>query len=98
MRLYTESLCELWGERCCIVHESLASKIQVEDYYHLLQQEQVLFNQTEIEALSILHQHQHRLHCLSADTLRGVAYKLLSKLGVDGSITPFHNDINRTQQ
>ena len=50
MRLCMESLHELWMERCRIVHESLASKIQVEDHHHLLTQVKVFFHQTEIES------------------------------------------------
>ena len=55
MRLCAESLYELWGEKCRVAHESLASKIQVEDHHHLLQQVRVLFNQIEIEVLSVLY-------------------------------------------
>ena len=95
MRSCIDSLHELSVERCRIVHESLASNIQVEDHHHLLQQVRILFNQAEIDASSILHQYEHRLHRLSADTLRGIVHQLLSDLGADGSTTPFHNDINR---
>ena len=95
MRLCIESLHDLWMERCRIVHESLASKILVEDHHHLLTQVQVLFNNTEIESSSVLQQYRHRLHRLPTETLRGVAYQLLSDLNIDSHDTPFHNDIKK---
>ena len=98
MRSCIDSLHELWVERCRIVHESLTSNIRVEDHHHLLQQARILFNQAEIDASIILHQYKHRLHCLPTETLRGIAHQLLSDLGVDGSATPFHNDMNRKRE
>ena len=95
MRLCIESLHDLWMERCRIVHESLASKILVEDHHHLLTQVQVLFNNTEIESSSVLQQYRHHLHRLPTETLRGVAYQLLSDLNIDSYDTPFHNDIKK---
>ena len=97
MWLCIKTLHELWLERCRIVHESLTSKVQIEDHHHLLQQVRVLFNQTDIEISSVLSQYKHRLHRLSTETLRGVAYQLLSELGVDSSNTPFHTDINKNR-
>ena len=89
-----ESLHELWIERCRIVHERLASNAQAKDHQHLLQHVQVLFQQVDVDAPNILHQHKHRLHRLSTEMLRGIAHQLLSDLGVNGTTTPFHNDID----
>ena len=98
MRLCIESLHELWMERCRIVHESLASKIQVEDYHHLLAQMHFLFDQTEIESSSVLQQCMHRLNRLSAETLQGAVYQLLSDLNIDGLNAPFHKDIQKNRK
>ena len=98
MRLCIESPYELQMERCRIVHESLASKIQVEDYHHLLTQVKVLFHRTEIESSSVLHQHGNRMNRLSTETSRGVAYQLLSDLNADGLNTPFCNDVQRNRK
>ena len=56
---------------------------------------QVLFQQADVDALNILYQCKHRLHRLSTEKLRGIVHQLLSNLGVDGTTTPFHNDIDR---
>ena len=90
-----ESLHKLWIERCHVVHESLSSNIQIEDHHHLLQQVRLLFQQADVEVSNVLHQYKHRLHCLSTETLRGIAYQLLSDLGVDSTATPFHTDIDK---
>ena len=74
MFFYTESLHDLWLERYRIVHESMASKIKVEDHHNLLMQVSILFTQVEINELSVLQQYKHRLNSLSTDTLRGIAY------------------------
>ena len=98
IRLCIESLNELWMERYRIVHESLASKVQVEDHHHLLAQVRFLFNQTEIESASVLQQYRHQLNRLSIEILRGVAYQLLSDLNIDGLNTPFHTDIQKNRK
>ena len=92
-----ESLHDLWLERCRIVHESMASKIKIEEHHNLLVQVSKLFTQVEINASSVLLQYKHRLNSLPTETLRGVAYQLLSNLNVDSHQTPFHNDILRTK-
>ena len=93
----TESFHDLWLERYRIVYESMASKIKVEDYHNLLMQVSMLFTQVEINTSSVLQQYKHRLNSLSTDTLRGVAYQLLSNLNVGSHQTPFHNDIMRNK-
>ena len=70
----TESLHDLWLERCRIVHESIASKIKVEDHHNLLRQVSMLFTQVEINESSVLQQYKNRLNSLSTETLRGIAY------------------------
>ena len=70
----TESLYDLWLERCRIVYESMASKIKVEDHHNLLMQVSKLFTQVEINTSSVLQQYKYRLNSLSTDTLRGVVY------------------------
>ena len=97
MCLCIESLHDLWLERCRIVHESMASKIKIEDHHNLLVQVSKLFTQVEINASSVLLQYKHRLNSLPTETLRGIAYQLLSNLNVDSHQTPFHNDILRNK-
>ena len=97
MQLCIKALYELWLERCRIVHESLTSKVQIEDHHHLLHQVRLLFHHTDISISPVLHQYKYRLHSLPTETLRGVAYQLLSDLGIDSTNTPFHNDINKSR-
>ena len=97
MCLCTESLYDLWLERCRIVHESMASKVKIEDHHNLLIQVNKLFTQVEINASSVHLQYKHRLHSLPTETLRGVAYQLLTNLNVDSHQTLFHNDILRAK-
>ena len=97
MSFCIESLYDLWLERYRIVHESMASKIKVEDHHNLLMQVSKLFTQVEINVLSVLQQYKHRLNSLSTYTLRGVVYQLLSNLNVNSHQTLFHNDIIRNK-
>ena len=97
MCLCTESLYDLWLERYRIVHESMASKVKIEDHHNLLVQVNKLFTQVEINASSVLLQYKHRLNSLPTETLRGVAYQLLSNLNIDSHQTLFHNDILRNK-
>ena len=97
MSFCTESLHDLWLERYRIVYESMTSKIKVEDHHNLLIQVSKLFTQVEINASSVLQQYKHRLHSLSTDILRGIAYQLLSDLNVNSHQTPFYNDIMKNK-
>ena len=49
----------------------------------------------DVSATSVLHQHKHRLNKVSTEMLRGIAYELLSILGVDSQRTHFHNDLHK---
>ena len=69
------------------------SKIRVEDYCSLLNQVAALYNEVDIYDSSVLHQYKNKLHKVNTETLRGIAYELLSHLGIDSYHTPFHNDI-----
>ena len=70
----------------------MASRIKVEDHYSLLVQIKTLFSQVAINDRNALHQYKHRLHYLSTETLRGIAYQLLADLNVDSHIALFHAD------
>ena len=91
-----ELLQQLWSERCNIVNESLISKVRIEDHCTLLNQVKELYNQVNLSATSVLHQHKHRLNKVSTETLRGIACELLSILGVDSQRTYFHTDLHKS--
>ena len=55
----------------------------------------MLFGQVEISASSPLYQYKHKLNHISTETLRGIAYELLSGMNVDSYLTPFHNNLKR---
>jgi len=93
MVLCIETLHKLWTERCRIVNENMMSKIRVEDHCSLLNQVIALYNEVDIYDSSILHQYENKLHKINTKTLRGIAYELLSHLGIDSYHTLFHNDI-----
>ena len=93
MALCIEVLYELWIERCRIVHESMMSKIRVEDHGILLNQVKELYNHIPINNTSILHQYKNKLNKVNTKTLRGIAYTLLLHIGINSYHTPFHNDI-----
>ena len=69
------------------------SKIRVEDHYSLLNQVAVLYNEVDIYNSSVLHQYKNKLHKVNTETLQGIAYELLSHLGIDSHHTLFYNDI-----
>ena len=71
----------------------MMSNIRVEDHYSLLNQVRELYREVDINNTSVLHQYKNNLHKVNTDTLQGIAYELLSYLGIDCHHTPFHNDI-----
>ena len=91
-----EMLQQLWSERCKIVNESLISKVRIEDHCTLLNQAKELYNQVSLNAANVLHQCKHRLNKVSTETLRGIAYELLSILGVDSQRTYFHTNLHKS--
>ena len=93
--LCIEALYKLWLERHKIVHECMASRVKVEDHHNLLNQVKMLFSQVEISASSPLHQYKHKLNHISKETLRGVAYELLSGVNVSSYLTLFYNIFKR---
>ena len=95
MALCIEVLYELWIEWYRIVHESMMPKIRVEDYGILLNQVKELYNQVPINNTSVLHQYKNKLNKVNTETLRGIAYELLSHIGINSYHTLFHNDIRK---
>ena len=91
-----EALHELWTEWCRIVNESMMSKIRVEDHCILLNQVAELYREVNINNTSNLHQYKNKLHKVNTETLWGIAYDLLSHLGIDSYHTLFHNNIYKT--
>ena len=75
----------------------MASKIKIKEHHNLLVQVSKLLTQVEINTSSVLQQYKYRLNSLSTDTLKGVAYQLLSDLNVNSHQTPFHNDIMKNK-
>ena len=71
----------------------MISKIKVEDHCSLLNQVAALYHEVDINNTSVLHQYKNKLHKVNTKTLRGIAYELLSLLGIDSYHTLFHNDI-----
>ena len=71
----------------------MISKIRVEDHCSLLNQVIALYNEVDIYDSSILHQYENKLHKINTKTLRGIAYELLSHLGIDSYHNLFYNDI-----
>ena len=49
-----------------------------------------------LNTTNVLHQHKHRLNKVSTETLKGIAYELLSILGVDSQRTYFYTDIHKS--
>ena len=74
----------------------MISKIRVEDHGILLNQVKELYNQVSINNTSILHQYKNKLNKVNTEILRGIAYELLSHIGINSHHTPFHNDIHKT--
>ena len=74
----------------------MISKIRVEDHGILLNQVKELYNQVPINNTSILHQYKNKLNKVNTETLRGIAYELLSHIGINSHHTPFHNNIRKT--
>ena len=96
MALCIEALHTLWLKRCRIVHECMLSKVRVEDHCNLLNQVKQLYQQLDISPSSVLHQYKYKLNNINTETLRGIAYKLLSTMNVDSSQTLFHSDLRRS--
>ena len=71
----------------------MISRIKVEDYCNLLCQVKQLYQQVDINTSSVLYQYKYKLNNTSTETLRGIAYELLSTLNIDSQQTPFHSDI-----
>ena len=71
----------------------MMSKIRVEDHCSLLNQVAALYSEVDIYNSSVLHQYKNKLYIVNTETLRGIAYELLSHLGIDSYYTLFHNDI-----
>ena len=74
----------------------MMSKIRVEDHCILLNQVEELYRKVSINNTSILHQHKNNLHKVNTKTLRGIAYELLSHLGINSYHTLLYNNIYRT--
>ena len=96
MALCIDVLHTLWLERCRIVHECMLSKVRVEDHCNLLNQVKQIYLQSDISPSSVLHQYQYKLNKVNTETLRGIAYELLSTMNVDSSQTLFHSDLRRS--
>ena len=77
MALYIKALHELWTEQYRIVHESMMSKIRVEDHCILLNQVEELYREVNINNTSVLYQYKNKLHKVNTEILRGIAYELL---------------------
>ena len=73
----------------------MASRVKVEDHHNLLNQVKMLFGQVEISASSSLHQYKYKLNHISTETLRSMAYELLSGMNVGSHLTQFYNDLKR---
>ena len=74
----------------------MISKIRVEDHCILLNQVTDLYSEVNINNTSILYHYKNKLHKVNTETLQGIAYELLSHLGIDSYHTPFHDDIYKT--
>ena len=74
----------------------MISKIRIEDHGILLNQVKELYNQVPINNTSILHQYKNKLNKVNTKILRGIAYELLSHLGINSHYTLFYNDIYKT--
>ena len=64
-------------------------------HYNLLLQVKQLYNLVEIEETNAAQQCRYKLNKNSFETLRGIAYELLSQLNVDSQQTPYHNNLHR---
>ena len=49
----------------------------------------------DLNAANVLHQYEYRLNKVSTETLRGIAYELLSILRVDSQRSFFHADLHK---
>ena len=74
----------------------MMSKIRVEDHCILLNQVEELYCKVNINNTSVLHQYKNKLNKVNTETLRGIAYELLSHLGINSHHTLFYNDIYKT--
>ena len=48
---------------------------------------------TDVDSLQVLKQYENKLSSLTTDTLRGIAYEILSSYDVDGGEEAFNNRI-----
>ena len=55
-----------------------------------------IYNQVPINNTSVFHQYKNKLNKVNTETLRGIAYELLSHIGINSYHTPFHNNIYKT--
>ena len=74
----------------------MMSKIRVEDHCILLNQVAELYYEIDINNTSVLHQYKNKLHKVNTETLQGIAYELLSYLGINSYYTLFNNNIYKT--
>ena len=63
------------------MHESIRSKVQVEDHYALLVQVRKWYRVIDIDSSSFFWQHEDKISSLFTDTLKGIIYKTYSIIG-----------------